>query len=111
MQLQKPAEADRSLKSNTGGDLRVRDTFVLIERAGAALRKARVLELQYEGFVRALEVHAVGWTKEGHPVLRAWQVGGGRRRGERAGWKFMRLDEAVGAEVCDTASRAPRRGY
>ena len=82
-----------------------------IETAAQALRKARVLELRYHGYARSLEVHACGWTKEGHPVMRAWQVAGGSKRGERQGWKLMRLDEALGAIVTDAVSAAPRKGF
>ena len=73
------------------------------------LRKARTLDLRYDGFSRRVEVHAVGYTKAGHPVMRAWQTGGGRT--ERIGWKLMRLDEAIVAEVTGEASSALRRGY
>jgi hypothetical protein len=82
-----------------------------IETACDALRKARVLELQYDGFSRCLEVHAVGYSKPGLPVMRAWQVRGGSSSGERSGWKLMRLDEARGAVLSDETSQAPRRGY
>lgn len=82
-----------------------------IETAAEALRRGRVLELRYDGYARSLEVHACGWTNEGHPVMRAWQVAGGSKSGERQGWKLMRLDEALGAIITDTASGAPRPGF
>lgn len=81
-----------------------------IETASEALRKAKVLELRYDGVSRQVEVHAVGYTKAGHPIMRAWQTGGGSKS-ERVGWKLMRLDEASGAEITSEASAAPRRGY
>jgi hypothetical protein len=59
------------------------------DTACQALRSRRRLELRYDGFARCVEVHAVGFTKAGHAVLRGWQV--------RAGWKLMRLDEATSA--------------
>ncbi len=82
-----------------------------IEQACAALRTARVLELRYAAFSRWVEVHAVGYSKAGHPLMRAWQVRGGSASGQRAGWKLMRLDEAQASILSEEVSQAPRRGY
>ncbi len=76
-----------------------------------ALRNGRVMEVAYDGYVRAVEVHAVGITREGHAVMRVWQVSGGSASGERQGWKLLRLDEARGGIQLDRASLAPRKGY
>lgn len=81
-----------------------------IQTACDALRRAKVLELQYDGFNRCLEVHAVGYSAAGHPIMRAWQVSGGSSSGERSGWKLMRLDEGA-ALISTTPSQAPRPGY
>ena len=40
---------------------------------------------------RVIQPMAIGTTKKGYPVVRAWQEGGGTRRGMPA-WKFFRLD-------------------
>jgi hypothetical protein len=82
-----------------------------IDTACNALRQGRVLELQYDGFSRCVEVHAVGYTRAGYAVMRAWQVSGRSASGERAGWKLMRLEEARGATIGGEPSQAPRRGY
>ena len=84
---------------------------MLIDTACQALRTRKVLELSYDGFNRAVEVHAVGWTRAGHPIMRAWQLSGGSASGERQGWKLMRLDEARGAQLLEGPSAAPRKGY
>jgi hypothetical protein len=47
---------------------------MLIDTACKALREGKVLELRYDGFSRCVEVHACGYTKQGHAVLRGWQV-------------------------------------
>lgn len=82
-----------------------------IQTACEALRQKKVLELQYDGFNRCLEVHAVGYSTAGHPIMRAWQVSGGSSSGERSGWKLMRLDEARTAVISSAPSHAPRPGY
>ena len=40
---------------------------------------------------RVIMPMAIGTTKKGYPVVRAWQEGGGSRRGVPK-WKFFRLD-------------------
>lgn len=82
-----------------------------MDTACRALREHKVLELRYDGYSRCVEVHAVGYTKTGEPMMRAWQVRGGSASGEKVGWKLMRLSEALGAVVSDDASAAPRKGY
>ncbi|WP_293460653.1 hypothetical protein [Phenylobacterium sp.] len=81
------------------------------EIARQALRQAKILELRYDGFSRDLDVHACGYTKQGHAVLRGWQASGGSASGEREGRKLMRLDEASAAHVSDRPSQAPRKGF
>lgn len=76
-----------------------------------ALRLGKCLELRYDGYVRVVEVHAVGVTEESHDIMRVWQVRGGSNSGERQGWKLMRLDETFSTHVIDEKSSAPRAGY
>ena len=76
-----------------------------------ALREKKILELRYDGYSRSVEVHAVGYSKTGEALMRAWQLRGGSTRGERTGWKLMRLAEASGADISDEPSAAPRAGY
>ena len=76
-----------------------------------ALRSGHVLELQYDGYSRSVEVHAVGFTKEDNAVMRVWQLSGGSASNEPVGWKLLRLNEATGAIVTHQKSLAPRPGY
>ena len=76
-----------------------------------AIRRSVCLEIDYGGYSRTVEVHAVGLSKEGHTLLRVWQVSGGSASGERAGWKLLRLQEATGHRLSDVISEAPRPGY
>lgn len=76
-----------------------------------ALQSEKCLELRYDGYTRLVEVHAVGTTQDGYPIMRVWQVTGGSRSGERTGWKLMRLDKTGSFGIFDEQSQAPRRGY
>ena len=76
-----------------------------------ALQSGHCLEVRYDGYVRIVEVHACGWTKEGHAVMRVWQVRGGSVSSEPVGWKLLRLDETVGLALLNELSAAPRQSY
>jgi hypothetical protein len=76
-----------------------------------ALRSGYRLELRYDGFIRVVEVHAVGVTTAGNEAMSVYQVRGGSGSNERTGWKTMRLDEAFTANIIDEKSEAPRTGY
>lgn len=76
-----------------------------------ALKLGRCLELTYDGFTRVVEVHAVGTSTAGNPVMRVWQVRGGSVHNEPVGWKLMRLDEARSVAIINEKSAAPRPGY
>jgi hypothetical protein len=82
-----------------------------LNTARQALEESKCLELRYDGFVRVVEVHAVGYTKDDNAIMRVWQVRGGSVSGERMGWKLMRSDEAFSAVIIDEPSQAPRDGY
>ncbi len=45
--------------------------------ASEALSRGVCLEVQYDGYVRLVGVHAVGSTSAGNAVMRVWQVAGG----------------------------------
>src|SRR4051812_13913212 len=77
-----------------------------------ALRQKRRLELTYDsGAAKRFEVHAVGYSAVGRPIMRAWQAAGGGSGRERSGWKLVPLDEAAGAHFTDETSSAPRSGH
>jgi hypothetical protein len=84
---------------------------MLIDVAKDALRQGKILELRYDGFSRYVEVHALGYNRDGHVLMRCWQVGGGSTKRERVGWKLMRLDRGFSPCIGADASAAPRPGY
>lgn len=63
------------------------------QTACQALMANRCLEIRYDGYCRIVEVHACGQTKEGHQVMRIWQVRGGRPQPGR----ILRLSGLNGA--------------
>lgn len=82
-----------------------------VATACGALSAGKRLEVRYDGFTRVVEVHAVGISTAGNPVMRVFQVRGGSVHNEPVGWKLMRLDEAIGGAILDEVSEAPRPGY
>ena len=77
----------------------------------AALQGAARLQLQYDGFNRVVEVHAVGISTAGNPCMRVYQVRGGSVSNEPIGWKMMTLDKSFTMHVIEEVSQAPRTGY
>jgi predicted DNA-binding transcriptional regulator YafY len=76
-----------------------------------ALSAGKRLSITYGGHTRVVEVHAVGTTDDGNPVMRAWQVSGGSRSRNPDPWRLFRLDRTWQYAILDEASEAPRRGY
>ena len=54
----------------------------------AALQSGMCLELQYDGYSRLVEVHAVGESKKGNICMRVFQVDGGSVSGETTGTAY-----------------------
>lgn len=76
-----------------------------------ALNAGKHLAITYGGFTRIVEAHAVGQTRDGNPIMRAWQVSGGSRSGSASNWRLFRLDRTWQYAILDEASEAPRSGY
>ena len=76
-----------------------------------AISSRKRVSLNYDGYFRIVEIHAVGRNKIGNEVVRVWQVRGGSQSGEYQGWKLLRLDEAGSATLLNEHSDAPRIGY
>ncbi len=75
------------------------------------MQSGMCLKLQYDGYSRLVEVHAVGESKTGNICMRVFQVGGGSVSGETSGWKLMIIDKAYTIHLTTTPSEAPRPGY
>ena len=70
-----------------------------LQTACTALRAKVCLQVSYDRYMRVVEVHACGYTKENRAIARVWQVRGGSVSDEPVGWKLLRLDEAAGGLV------------
>lgn len=60
-----------------------------------AINEKRLLELRYHGYSRIVEPHIYGEDKHGDEVVRCFQIAGGSESGERAGWKLLKIKEAL----------------
>jgi len=80
---------------------------MLVQTACEALRSGHVLELQYDGTSRLVEVHAVGFTADDLPVAHVWELGA---EGV-AGWQMLPLKHVTAALITHRKSLAPRPGY
>jgi hypothetical protein len=67
-----------------------------------AIEERRILELRYHGFSRIVEPHVYGEDKKGNEVVRCYQLAGESESGERAGWKLLRIKEAVIVHLSET---------
>ncbi|MDT9600407.1 hypothetical protein [Sphingosinicella rhizophila] len=83
------------------------EVMVGIREACEALQTSRCLELSYNGLLRCVEVHAVGYTADEEPVAVVWQKPGTTLEG----WQVIRLERAKHLRVSSESSGAPRRGY
>ncbi|RJG05158.1 hypothetical protein D3870_03220 [Noviherbaspirillum cavernae] len=75
-----------------------------------AIEEKRVLELRYHGYSRIVEPHIHGEDKNGDEVVRCYQLAGGSESGERAGWKLLKIKDAVLVHLTETPF-VPRPEY
>jgi hypothetical protein len=75
-----------------------------------AVDERRVLELRYHGYSRIVEPHVYGQDKKGDEVVRCYQLAGGSDSGERAGWKLLKIKDAVVVHLAETLF-VPRPEY
>lgn len=77
-----------------------------------ALEAGKVMQVDYDGYERLIEVHAVGVTLTGAPCMRVFQIEGGSISGAvTPGWRLMLFDKIANPMLTDVPSEAPRPGY
>ena len=77
-----------------------------------AILTRHLLLVRFDGFTRVVEPHAYGVTKDGHEVIRAWQVSGGATGNEKpVGWKLLQLNDMRALSVISELFEEPRPRY
>jgi predicted DNA-binding transcriptional regulator YafY len=76
-----------------------------------AIRAKHRLEINYPPGHRVVEPHALGFSKDGHLLLRAFQVEGASESGEPVNWKLFRLDRMKAANDSGEEFSDPRPEY
>lgn len=77
----------------------------------AAIARRRRLRVVYDGGERIIEPFCYGIGRDGQGLLRAWQVSGHSRSGQRTGWKLLRVDWMRQLWCTGEGFGALRRGY
>jgi len=75
-----------------------------------AIEERRVIELRYHGYSRIVEPHIYGLDRHGDEVVRCYQLAGGSESGEHAGWKLLKLKDALVVYLAETRFE-PRPEY
>lgn len=76
-----------------------------------AMMEGKTISFIYEGKNKTVEAHAIGYsTKDGHLVLRGYQVAGNASRPLPL-WALYRIEKIDMLSVDTVASAAPREGY
>lgn len=75
-----------------------------------ALNEGKCLKFRYDGFVRTVEVHAIGTSHKGNSVMRCYQISG-KSASNSKGWKMIRFDKIEACRILKTKSKAPREHY
>ena len=76
-----------------------------------AIEERKSLEIYYDPGTRIIEPHALGYSKDGNPLLRAYQVSGASSSGEHENWKLFRVDQIKAANDNGASFDGPREGY
>lgn len=77
----------------------------------AAIQSRHRLKINYPPGQRVVEPHALGRSKDGNLLLRAYQTGGASESGEPVEWKLFRLDRMASADDLGEEFDGPRPLY
>jgi predicted DNA-binding transcriptional regulator YafY len=83
----------------------------MIDMIVDAIQSKKLISLNYYPGTRVIEPHAIGWSKDGKLLLRAYQRSGASASGEHAYWKLFRIDRAGPIHEMDEQFVGPRQQY
>ncbi|MGQ4876126.1 MAG: hypothetical protein ACP6IY_18830 [Promethearchaeia archaeon] len=66
-----------------------------------AIQSRKLLSFSYDGGIREVEPYCYGITKKGKEMLRAYQVDGYSKSGNRQGWKLFDVSKIFRLEIID----------
>lgn len=70
----------------------------------AAIHSKTLVEVQYHGFERGIEVYACGAARSGDEVALCYQISGGSESGKVPGWKLLKIAEMSSVEATEVLS-------
>jgi hypothetical protein len=76
-----------------------------------AIKDKRLLQFQYDNFVRVVEPHILGRNASGNDVLSAYLVRGYTESDRKPYWRRYLLSEIRNLTVLDEEFPGPRKGY
>ncbi|MCB4862357.1 WYL domain-containing protein [Sphingobium sp. PNB] len=71
-----------------------------------AIRHKLVLSIRYKEEVRVIEPHLLGYDRDGHLTLSAWQISG-----IRPGWRDFHVEKLRAMSTTGQTFAMPRKGY
>ncbi|MBU1288841.1 MAG: WYL domain-containing protein [Alphaproteobacteria bacterium] len=83
----------------------------MIELIKNAIRERKKLTIYYAPGEREIEPHALGTSKDGNILLRAFQTAGASASNEHKDWKLFRIDRMGGASGNGGEFNGPRPDY
>ena len=82
-----------------------------VDALKSAIKNRKVIRLNYTPGNRLIEPHALGYSKDGNLLLRAFQIEGASASGEHVDWKLFRIDRMNNPEDSGDSFDGPRPGY
>jgi predicted DNA-binding transcriptional regulator YafY len=76
-----------------------------------AIRTKSLIKISYFPGERIVEPHAIGRSKDGNILLRAYQRSGASASGEHEYWKLFRIDRAGNIQEMGERFAGPRPKY
>ncbi|MCR9212784.1 MAG: WYL domain-containing protein [Proteobacteria bacterium] len=83
----------------------------MLDELKRAIESRLKLEIYYSPGSRVIEPHALGYSKDGKPLLRAFQTSGASASGEHEHWKLFRVDRIQNSGPNGQSFLDAREGY